>query len=57
MTPPPRAVAEIAFTASVRDVQEQQGSAAGYAKVLSPDADGGDALTERDDRRAILCAA
>ncbi len=43
-----RAFAEIAFTPSVRSVQEQHGSAAGYAKLLSPDADGGDALTERE---------
>ena len=43
-----RSFAEIAFTPSVRAVQEAQGSAAGYAKFLSPDADRGDRLTDRE---------
>ena len=37
-----RAFAEISFTPSVRALQEQNGSAHGYAKFLSPDADRGD---------------
>jgi len=32
----------------VRNVQEQQGSAPGYAQLLPSKADGGDALTERE---------
>lgn len=44
----PRAFAEIAFTPSVRRVQEQHGSAAAYTKLLSLDARRGDALTERE---------
>lgn len=39
-----RAFAEISFTPSVLAIQEQQGSAEGYAKFLSPDADRGDHL-------------
>ncbi len=37
-----RAFAEISFTPSVRALQEQNGSAHGYAKFLNPDADRGD---------------
>ena len=44
----PRAFAEIAFTPSVRALQEKQGSADAYAKFLSPDIDGGDVLTARE---------
>jgi len=44
----PHAFAEIAFTPPVRNVQEQQGSAPGYAQLLPSKADGGDALTERE---------
>jgi predicted pyridoxine 5'-phosphate oxidase superfamily flavin-nucleotide-binding protein len=44
----PRAFAEIAFTPSVREVQERQGSAASYAKFLAPDVEGGKTLTERE---------
>ncbi len=43
-----RSFAEIAFTPAVRNVQEAQGSAAAYAKFLSPDAERGDRLTERE---------
>ena len=39
-----RAFADIAFTPSVRAIQEQQGSAAGYAKFLEPEADRGDRI-------------
>ena len=39
-----RAFADIAFTPSVRAVQEQQGSAAGYAKFLEPEAERGDRI-------------
>ncbi len=42
------AFADLAFTPSVRTVQETQGSAAAYAKFLSPEAEGGDRLTERE---------
>ncbi|MCP5082003.1 MAG: pyridoxamine 5-phosphate oxidase [Alphaproteobacteria bacterium] len=42
------AFADIALTPSVRAVQEAQGSAAAYVKFLSPEADGGDRLTERE---------
>ncbi len=37
-----RAFAEISFTPSVLAIQEQQGSAEGYAQFLEPDADRGD---------------
>jgi predicted pyridoxine 5'-phosphate oxidase superfamily flavin-nucleotide-binding protein len=37
----PRAFAEIGFTPSVLAIQEQQGSAKGYAKFLDPDAERG----------------
>ncbi|MCY0096030.1 pyridoxamine 5'-phosphate oxidase family protein [Hoeflea ulvae] len=40
----PRAFAEIAFTPGVRAIQQRQGSARGYEKFLSPDADGGNRL-------------
>ncbi len=40
-----RAFAEIAFTPSVRATQEQQGSAAAYAKFLAPEAERGSRLT------------
>ncbi|UWQ92682.1 pyridoxamine 5'-phosphate oxidase family protein [Aliisedimentitalea scapharcae] len=40
----PRAFAEIAFTPSVQAEQARMGSAAGYAKFLSPERNGGDAL-------------
>ena len=43
-----RAFAEIAFTPSVRAIQEQQGSANAYAKFLSADLDGGDTLSVRE---------
>ena len=43
-----RAFAEIAFTPSVIAKQEELGSAAGYAKFLSPEAEGGDRLTETE---------
>lgn len=43
-----RAFAEIAFTPSVKALQEKQGSAGGYAKFLSPDAERGDRLGERE---------
>lgn len=39
-----RAFAEISFTPSVIAIQEQQGSAEGYAKFLDPEADRGDHL-------------
>jgi len=39
-----RAFADIAFTPSVRAIQQQQGSAAGYAKFLEPEADRGDRI-------------
>lgn len=39
-----RAFADIAFTPSVRAIQEQQGSAASYAKFLEPEADRGDRI-------------
>ena len=41
-----RAFAEIAFTPTVRDIQNQQGSADAYAKFLTPDAERGDRLSE-----------
>lgn len=44
----PRAFAEIAFTPAVQDMQEQQGSAKSYAKFLSPEATGGNKLTENE---------
>ncbi|WDI30093.1 pyridoxamine 5'-phosphate oxidase family protein [Hyphococcus flavus] len=44
----PRAFAEIAFTPSVIDVQRQQGSAESYAKLLSPEAAGGEKLTKQE---------
>ncbi len=40
-----RAFAEIAFTPSVRATQQKQGSAAAYAKFLSPKAERGNRLT------------
>ena len=43
-----RAFAEIAFTPAVRSIQEQQGSADSYAKLLRPEAGGGDRLTQRE---------
>ena len=43
-----RAFAEIAFTPSVRATQEQQGSAAAYAKFLAPEAERGDSLTANE---------
>jgi len=43
-----RAFANLAFTPNVRAVQERQGSAAAYDKFLSPQADGGDALSEAE---------
>ncbi len=43
-----RAFAKIAFTPSVRAIQTQQGSADSYAKFLTPAAEGGIALTERE---------
>jgi len=43
-----RGFAEIAFTPAVRAAQETNGSAAAYAKLLAPDADRGDRLTERE---------
>lgn len=44
----PRAFAEIAFTPSVQSIQQQQGSAASYAKFLEPEVSGGDRLSERE---------
>ncbi len=44
----PSAFASLAFTPSVRAVQEKQGSAQSYAKLLSADVNGGDVLTERE---------
>lgn len=44
----PRAFAEIAFTPSVRSIQEKQGSAASYAKFLKPEVGGGDRLTAQE---------
>lgn len=44
----PRAFAEIAFTPSVQSIQEQQGSAASYAKFLKPEVGGGDRLSARE---------
>lgn len=41
----PRAFAEIAFTPSVRSMQERQGSATSYTKFLKPEVSGGDRLT------------
>ena len=43
-----RAFAEIAFTPTVQSIQEQQGSAASYAKFLKPEVSGGDKLTARE---------
>ena len=43
-----RAFAEIAFTPSVRAIQEANGSSASYAKLLSPDAQGGNELSEKE---------
>lgn len=43
-----RAFAEIAFTPAVRAVQEQMGSADGYAKFLAPEAEGGSRLGEAE---------
>jgi hypothetical protein len=40
-----RAFAEIAFTPTVRATQQRQGSAAAYAKFLTPKAERGDRLT------------
>lgn len=44
----PRAFAEIAFTPAVQHMQERQGSAKSYAKFLSPEATGGNTLTENE---------
>lgn len=43
-----RAFAEIAFTPTVLDIQNLQGSADGYAEFLSPEADRGDRLGEAE---------
>jgi predicted pyridoxine 5'-phosphate oxidase superfamily flavin-nucleotide-binding protein len=43
-----RAFAEIVFTPSVRATQEQQGSAAAYAKFLAPEAERGNRLTANE---------
>ena len=43
-----RNFAQIAFTPAVRAAQESNGSADAYAKFLSPDADRGSQLTERE---------
>ncbi|MEE9380006.1 MAG: pyridoxamine 5'-phosphate oxidase family protein [Hyphomonadaceae bacterium] len=43
-----RAFAQIAFTPSVRAIQEQQGSAKAYAKFLEPGDDSGHELTEAE---------
>jgi hypothetical protein len=43
-----RGFAEIAFTPTVREIQEKQGSARSYAKFLAPEAERGDHLTERE---------
>ena len=43
-----RAFAKIAFTPSALDMQEKQGSKKAYANFLSPDADGGDRLSEAE---------
>lgn len=43
-----RAFARIAFTPSVRKIQEQQGSAKAYAKFLAPGEDSGHQLTEAE---------
>jgi predicted pyridoxine 5'-phosphate oxidase superfamily flavin-nucleotide-binding protein len=43
-----RAFAKIAFTPSVLDMQERQGSKKAYAKFLSPEAGGGDRLSEAE---------
>ena len=43
-----RAFAKIAFTTSVLDMQERQGSKKAYANFLSPDADGKDQLSEAE---------
>jgi len=45
-----RAFAEIAFTSSVRAVQERQGSAGAYAKFLTPKADRADRLGDSERR-------
>ena len=42
------AFADIAFTPSVRAVQEAQGSAQAYGKFLRPEAEGGNRLSERE---------
>ena len=44
----PRAFAEIAFTPAVQSIQQQQGSAASYAKFLSPEVTGGNILSQRE---------
>jgi len=44
----PRAYAELTFTPNVRAIQEEQGSAASYAKFLAPEVSGGDAITSRE---------
>ncbi len=43
-----RAFAEIAFTAAVRRLQNQQGSADGYAKFPAPETDRADHLTDAE---------
>lgn len=43
-----RAFAEIAFTPTVQDIQKAQGSAGAYAKFLTPEADRGDTLSNRE---------
>lgn len=43
-----RAFAQIAFTPNVIARQEELGSAAGYAKFLSPEAEAGNRLTQRE---------
>lgn len=44
-----RAFADITFTSSVLAAQEANGSAAAYAKFLSPEAEGGDRLSAREE--------
>ena len=43
-----RAFAKIAFTPSVRSIQEKNGSATAYAKALAPEMKGGNLLTDRE---------
>ena len=43
-----RSFAEIAFTPRVREIQEDQGSAAAYARFLAPEAEPGDRLSETE---------